>query len=74
MISPPASSPIINETKGVRLIGALPAKLQRYQVYVVVIDRPPLSRHCEDVCRLPDRASGEGLVLHARSGMSRRID
>jgi molybdate transport system substrate-binding protein len=26
--------PIINETKGVRLIGALPAELQRYQVYV----------------------------------------
>lgn len=26
--------PLINETKGVRLIGALPAELQRYQVYV----------------------------------------
>jgi molybdate transport system substrate-binding protein len=26
--------PIINETKGVRLIGALPAELQSYQVYV----------------------------------------
>ena len=26
--------PIINETKGLRLIGALPAELQSYQVYV----------------------------------------
>ena len=26
--------PIISETKGVRLIGALPAEIQRYQVYV----------------------------------------
>ena len=28
--------PIINATKGARLIGALPAELQRYQVYVAV--------------------------------------
>ena len=66
--------PIINETKGVRLIGPLPGELQRYQVYVAA----PMS-----AARSPEAArsfvafltgsGGEGGIFRARSGMRREV-